>query len=69
MLQHVIVSAADQVHIWMIHTEIFNMCELFKCVNLLKTELVSLYIPVAAVWVEIAAPNCHGKSRYGCDMK
>lgn len=45
------------------------VCELFKSANLLKTEFVSLYIPPVTVWVKIAAPNCHGKSRYGCDMK
>lgn len=68
-IQHVIVSAFDLVPIRRYQTLILHMCELFKFANLLKMELVSLHIPVVTVWVKIAAPNCHGKSRYGCDMK
>lgn len=69
LLQHVIVPAVDLAPIWSYHALNLYMRALFKFANLLKTEFVSLYIPVVTVWVKIAAPNCHGKSRYGCDMK
>lgn len=62
-------SAVDLAPIWRYRTLILSVCELFKFTNLSKTESGSLYIPVVTVWVKIAAPNCHGKSRYGCDMK
>lgn len=61
--QYVTVSVVD------LYANSLYICELFKFGNLLKTKFVSLYIPLVTVWVKIAAPNCHGKSRYVCDMK
>lgn len=44
-------------------TLILSIWELFESPDLLRSQFVSLYIPVVTVWVSIAAPNCHGKSR------
>lgn len=67
--QHVSVSAGVPAHIWWYCTRMLQMCQLFNFANVLTAILVILYIPLATVWVRTAALNCHGKSRYGCDMR
>lgn len=53
--------------IWRSWTLTLYLCKLYNFSNLLK--LCVIEHSCSDLRVKIAAPNCHGKSKYGCDMK